>query len=94
MIELLGFLTEFLRLYMIVVFAAVIVQMLVQSRTVTYSPFMRSLHMGLSAVTEPLLQPIRRRLPSSGGIDFAPLVLLVGIWFLRDVIIPNVAKAI
>ncbi|GMQ77841.1 MAG: hypothetical protein BMS9Abin02_0332 [Anaerolineae bacterium] len=34
-------------------------------------------------LTEPLLAPIRRLLPSSGGADFSPLVLLLGIWLLR-----------
>ena len=34
-------------------------------------------------LTEPLLAPIRRLLPSSGGVDFSPMVLLLGIWLLR-----------
>ncbi len=37
-------------------------------------------------LTEPLLAPIRRRLPSSGGADFSPMVLLLGIWLLRALI--------
>lgn len=36
----------------------------------------------LDALTEPLLKPIRNVLPSSGGIDFSPLVLLVGLQML------------
>ncbi len=31
----------------------------------------------LTRVTDPLLRPIRRRMPTFGGIDFSPLVLLV-----------------
>jgi YggT family protein len=31
----------------------------------------------LTRVTDPLLRPIRRRMPLFGGIDFSPLVLLV-----------------
>ena len=37
-------------------------------------------------LTEPLLAPIRRRLPSSGGADFSPMVLLLGIWVLRAIL--------
>jgi len=33
--------------------------------------------------TEPLLRPIRRVLPTIGGIDFSPMVLLVAIGLLR-----------
>ena len=35
------------------------------------------------ALTEPVLAPIRRVLPTMGGIDFSPMVLLVLIGFLR-----------
>ena len=36
-----------------------------------------------SALTEPLLGPIRRVLPSFGGLDFSPMALLLGIQLLR-----------
>ena len=39
----------------------------------------------LDRVTEPLLGPIRKALPPIGGIDFAPLVLLIGLSLLRSV---------
>ena len=34
------------------------------------------------AMTEPLLAPIRRVLPQTGSIDFAPLVLMVALGLL------------
>lgn len=92
MSELLRFIDELLRLYTLVLIAAVVVQILVQTRAVPYSPFLRSLHTGLSAVTEPVLAPIRRRMPATGGVDFSPLVVFVIIWFIRDVVLTNVAK--
>ena len=33
--------------------------------------------------TEPLLQPIRRILPTMGRMDFSPIVLLVGLQMLK-----------
>lgn len=33
----------------------------------------------LNALLEPLLGPIRRAMPSTGAIDFSPLVLIVGL---------------
>lgn len=37
--------------------------------------------------TEPLLRPIRRILPNFGGIDLAPLVLILIIYFVRRAIL-------
>jgi YggT family protein len=34
-------------------------------------------------VTEPVLEPIRRRLPQTGMMDFSPMVFLIGLWLLR-----------
>lgn len=46
------------------------------------------------ALTEPVLRPIRRFVPNFGGIDISPLVLLLGIYFLQQIIVryayPNV----
>ena len=45
-----------------------------------YNPVVRFLH----RVTEPVLRPIRRRVPTVGmGLDLSPLVVLLGIWFLQ-----------
>jgi len=37
-------------------------------------------------LTEPVLAPIRRLLPSTGGIDLSPMVLLLGIRLLERVL--------
>jgi YggT family protein len=46
------------------------------------------------ALTEPFLRPIRNVLPSTGGIDLSPIVLLLGIMLLERIILyyiyPNV----
>lgn len=34
-------------------------------------------------LTEPVLRPVRRILPPMGGLDLSPIVVLVGIYFLR-----------
>lgn len=36
----------------------------------------------LNAILDPMLNPIRRYLPATGGIDFSPLVLIVVIQIL------------
>lgn len=38
-------------------------------------------------VTDPLIEPIRRRLPSMGGIDLSPLVAVVLIWIVESALL-------
>ena len=39
------------------------------------------------ALTEPFLRPIRNFLPSTGGIDLSPIVLLLGIMLVERIIV-------
>jgi YggT family protein len=41
---------------------------------------------GVYQLTEPVLAPIRRRLPDLGGIDISPIVLLLLIFLIQRVI--------
>ena len=49
---------------------------------------------GLSRFLEPIYAPVRRMLPATGGIDFAPLVVFLGIIILRDILLPQAAAAV
>jgi YggT family protein len=40
----------------------------------------------LYRITEPLLRPIRRFIPLLGGIDISPIVLILGLVFLRNLL--------
>ena len=40
----------------------------------------------INQITEPVLAPIRRRLPDMGGIDISPIVLLLIIFLIQRVI--------
>lgn len=44
-----------------------------------YNPIVQFLYQ----VTEPVLYPIRTRLPYIGGIDISPLIVIFIIWFLQ-----------
>lgn len=46
---------------------------------------------GLNRILEPLYGPVRRLLPPMGGIDLAPLAVLIGVMILRIVLINNAA---
>jgi YggT family protein len=46
----------------------------------------------LNQVTEPVLRPIRRRLPMT-GIDFSPVVVILAIYFLQWFLVPVLRQA-
>ncbi|MBQ4823997.1 MULTISPECIES: YggT family protein [unclassified Leisingera] len=46
---------------------------------------------GLNRVLEPLYAPVRRILPNMGGIDLAPLAVLVAVYALRIILVNNVS---
>jgi YggT family protein len=52
--------------------------------------FVQQVWMGLSRLLEPLYGPIRRILPSMGGLDLAPLVALLLIYALEIILRNNV----
>jgi YggT family protein len=41
----------------------------------------------LDAVTEPLLAPLRRRLPGFGGLDLSPMLAILLIWVGESVLL-------
>tara|TARA_B100000427_G_scaffold198313_1_gene164765 strand:- start:1263 stop:1562 length:300 start_codon:yes stop_codon:yes gene_type:complete len=43
----------------------------------------------LNRLTEPFLSPIRRLMPYLGGVDLSPVVLILILFFLRDLINNN-----
>ena len=52
----------------------------------TRNPFVRMLGDFLDRITEPALRPIRRVMPNLGGIDISPVILILLLYFVRDLI--------
>ncbi len=50
-----------------------------------YNPIVRF----LNAVTEPVLRPIRRRIGYGLGVDFSPMVVILGILFVKYFLIAS-----
>ncbi len=54
-----------------------------------YNPIVRFIH----NITEPVMDPIRRRFPICfGGIDFSPMILLLAIIFLRSFVVNSMLR--
>jgi len=77
-----------LNFYTWVIIISAVLSWLLAFNVINYdNNFVRSVWNGINALTEPLLRPIRRRLPQMGAIDLSPIVLLRAIFFLERVIV-------
>lgn len=72
-----------LQIYIVVILVWVVLSWLVGFNVINpYNGFVRAIIQGTGALVEPALRPIRRILPSMGGLDFSPIVLLLLVQFL------------
>jgi len=55
----------------------------------TRQPLVAQIWYGINQLLEPIYRPIRRFIPSAGGMDFTPIVVFIGIYALRVIIINN-----
>ena len=55
-----------------------------------HNQFVAAIFSAVNALLEPILAPIRRIMPSTGAIDFSPLVLIIGLEIIR-IVLKNVA---
>jgi YggT family protein len=49
-----------------------------------YNPIVRFLY----RITEPVLRPVRERLPIAMGIDFSPMIVIFVLYFLKEFLVP------
>jgi YggT family protein len=52
----------------------------------TRQPLVAQVWGALNSLLEPIYGRIRRMLPATGGIDFAPLIVIIAIFFLQRLI--------
>lgn len=49
--------------------------------------FLLNLYHGITRLLAPILNPIRKLLPDTGGMDFSPLILLFALELIRNALI-------
>jgi YggT family protein len=82
-------------IYTWIVIASAIMSWLVAFGVVNVrNQFIRWIVDFLYRITEPALRPIRRILPNLGGVDISPVILLLGLFFLRSLLWEYVWPAI
>ncbi len=87
MISLAKLIDSVIDIYTWVVIASAIMSWLVAFGVVNVrNQFIRVVVDMLFRLTEPVLRPIRRMLPNLGGVDISPVILLLGLFFLRSLL--------
>ena len=76
-----------IELYTWVLIIGVIMSWLIAFNVINLSnQFVRMVYDVVTRLTEPLLGPIRRFLPDLGGVDISPVILILLLYFAKDVI--------
>jgi len=76
-----------LTLATILIFARVILSFIIPMMGARPHPMLISINTLVNQITEPVLGPIRRNLPSFGGFDFSPMAVLIIIILLREFVV-------
>ena len=81
-------------LWWIIVIQAVLSWLIAFNVINTSNDFVRSLWEGLRKLTEPLYRPIRKILPDFGALDLSPIVVLLIVFILSSIVIPNIMMSL
>ena len=81
-----------LQIAQFLILAQVIMSWLVNFQVLNIrQPLVRQIWDGLNRLLEPLYAPVRRILPPMGGLDLAPLIVLIAIYALQIILRNNIA---
>ncbi len=79
MSSILQLLSTFIELYTIIIIVYVVFSWLPIRHT-------RLFHI-IEEITLPVLRPLRNLIPNMGGIDFSPLIIIIGSSFLQNILL-------
>ena len=72
--------------FVLAIFAKVILSFVAYFKGPPYPDWLIKADRLVSQVTEPVLAPIRRILPTFGGLDFSPMVVIIVLFLIQRVL--------
>lgn len=70
-----------------IIFSWFVLNLLLQFNVVNrWNPLVNRMYTMLEAMVEPMLRPIRKYIPSFGGIDWSPLILIMLLEFIKNAV--------
>lgn len=82
-----GIVNFVITLLTVAIFVRVVLSFIVPLMGTKPHPLLISVTSLVNQITEPLLAPLRRVLPTFGMFDFSPMVALVVLWLIREVVV-------
>ena len=93
MYALLNLIDSAISIYIWLLIASVVLTWLVAFNVInTRNRFVYTVGDFLHRITEPALRPLRSVLPNLGGIDISPVVLILLLYFVRDLLFEIFAR--
>ena len=87
--------TSIIDIYVIILIASIVLHWLIFFNVInTSNRFVYVIGEFLYKATEPVLAPIRRVLPNLGGLDLSPIVVFLALYFIRNLIVFDLAPAL
>ena len=88
MTSLLGLIVQIINLFQFILIIYIIGTWLVNFNIInTSNRFVYSVMEAMYRLCEPILNYVRRYLPVFGSIDLSPIVVYLGLWFLKSLLI-------
>lgn len=85
MFALLKLITSIITLYIYIVIAGAVMSWLIAFNVVNINNrFVYSLAQAVNSLTEPVYRQIRKVIPTMGGLDLSPVIVIFGLIFLQD----------
>ena len=84
LVDIVSYLIQIVQIVVIVQF---VLSLLISFNVVNFhNQFVESVWRAVNAILDPLLNPIRKIMPSTGGIDLSPMVLIIGLVILEKIL--------
>lgn len=80
-------------LWWIIVIQAIMSWLIAFNVINTYNDFVRAIVVALDRITAPIYRPIRKVMPDLGALDLSPLVLLLLIYIIDKILLPQLYLA-
>ena len=85
MLALLKLIDTIITLYIYVIIASAVMSWLIAFNVInTRNQFVYSFSQAINSLTDPVYRRIRQFLPPLGGLDLSPVIIILGLMFLRD----------
>lgn len=95
MIAVLNLIMRILDIYYYIIIAVAIISWLIAFNVINlHNDLVRSIWTTLNKLTEPVLSRVRRYIPSFSGVDISPIIVILAIWFIKDLILTSIFPAL